>query len=187
MIKKTYKTKFGLMQRGDRRADGFRFHGFNGKGYEQWSSPQSWAHHLTYSRKQSRQAYQQIKKNPTLLQRKLNQQTRWHQEHPASVLLNSARQRAKHHHVPCTITEADIRIPKYCPALGIKLVFKLRAGQKNRENSPSLDRIIPARGYIPNNVVVVSELANRIKTNATPEQILRVGKFYLNLWRHYEI
>ena len=171
------------MQRGDRRPDGFRFHGFNGEGYEQWASPQSWKHHLASSRKQSRQAYQKIKKNPLLLQRKINQQLKWHQEHPTSVLLNSARQRAKHHHVPCTITEADIHIPKYCPVLGIRLVFRLRAGQKNRWNSPSLGRILPKRGYIPGNVIVVSELANRIKTNATPKQILRVGKFYQNLRR----
>lgn len=45
-------------------------------------------------------------------------------------------------------------------------------------NSPTLDRIDNAAGYVPGNIVVVSYMANSIKTNATPEQVLAVGQFY---------
>ena len=43
------------------------------------------------------------------------------------------------------------------------------------------DRIIPELGYVEGNLVIVSDLANRIKTNATPEQIIKVGEFYKKL------
>ena len=38
-------------------------------------------------------------------------------------------------------------------------------------------------GYIPSNVIVVSVLANSIKSSATPEQILKVGEFYNKLYK----
>lgn len=41
-----------------------------------------------------------------------------------------------------------------------------------------MDKIDPSRGYVKGNVIVVSGLANRIKTNATLEQIKKVYDFY---------
>jgi hypothetical protein len=41
-----------------------------------------------------------------------------------------------------------------------------------------VDRIIPALGYIPENIIVVSMRANAVKSDASPEEILRVGAFY---------
>ena len=64
--------------------------------------------------------------------------------------------------------------PECCPALGIPLAVQ----SKTSDNSPSLDKIIPALGYVPGNIVVVSHLANRIKSNATPAQLLAVAHFY---------
>jgi hypothetical protein len=78
--------------------------------------------------------------------------------------------------VECTITSADIVIPTYCPALGIKL--KAAVGVKsNRDLSPSLDRIDPSKGYVPGNVQVISYLANKIKQNAKGHMVLRVGEW----------
>ncbi len=48
-------------------------------------------------------------------------------------------------------------------------------------SSPSLDRIIPEKGYVKGNVIVVSNKANVIKNNATPEEIIAVGEFYKKL------
>ena len=44
-----------------------------------------------------------------------------------------------------------------------------------------LDRIVPAKGYVKENIIIISLLANSIKSSATPTQILKVGNFYKEL------
>jgi len=51
----------------------------------------------------------------------------------------------------------------------------------NNNNSPSLDRIDNTKGYTPDNVVVVSNRANSIKRDATPDELMAVAKFYMQL------
>ncbi|QOC54153.1 hypothetical protein [Caulobacter vibrioides] len=92
-------------------------------------------------------------------------------------MVNAARSRAKAAGVPATIIAADIVIPSHCPVLGIPLFRRL--GRKGGcDNSPSLDRIVPEFGYVPGNIVVVSRRANRIKNDATLEELERVADFY---------
>jgi hypothetical protein len=50
----------------------------------------------------------------------------------------------------------------------------------NRINSPSLDRINNNLGYVPGNVIVVSDRANRIKNNATIEELEKIVNYYKN-------
>lgn len=88
------------------------------------------------------------------------------------ILLGSARRRAKLQGVEFAITAKDISIPDTCPALHIPIM----AGDgTRRENSPSIDRIDYTKGYVPGNVVVVSELANRLKSNASSGQLREVA------------
>jgi hypothetical protein len=47
--------------------------------------------------------------------------------------------------------------------------------------SPELDRIVPSLGYVKGNVLVVSRRANRIKTDATVEELQQVASFYAAL------
>ena len=62
-----------------------------------------------------------------------------------------------------------------CPALGIKMEF---GGKHNdRQNSPSIDRVFPKKGYVYGNVRWVSYLANAIMNEADPDQIIKVGKW----------
>ncbi len=56
-----------------------------------------------------------------------------------------------------------------CPILHIKLTH-----DGNRDHSPSLDRIIPQKGYVKGNVQVISLRANRIKSDATLEELERI-------------
>jgi hypothetical protein len=93
---------------------------------------------------------------------------------PEHQLLRGARSRATMLGLPCTITLEDIHIPDVCPALGIPLV---RATGVMKASSPSLDRLRPSEGYVPGNVVVISELANRIKQNCTSAQVRAVGEW----------
>lgn len=86
-----------------------------------------------------------------------------------TVIYRSAKARAKKQGIPFSITKHDVVIPSHCPLLGIKL----EAGKGSQSpSSPSLDKVIPELGYVPGNVKVVSYLANTMKNNATPEQLL---------------
>lgn len=78
------------------------------------------------------------------------------------------------------MTVEDIVIPVRCPVLGVKL--KTNKGVIG-DNSPTLDKLIPRLGYVPGNIIVVSALANRIKSDATPHQLRQVADFYLALYQ----
>jgi len=51
----------------------------------------------------------------------------------------------------------------------------MKLNGKISDNTPSLDRIDSSKGYIKGNVKVISYLANRVKTNATPEIIKTIA------------
>ena len=87
-------------------------------------------------------------------------------------MLWDARRRAKNKGLPCTITEADTAVPEVCPVLG--LTFTPGVG-KNCDTSVSLDRLIPSLGYVPGNVAVISWRANRLKGDATAEELRKIA------------
>lgn len=95
-----------------------------------------------------------------------------------SRLLSAAKRRAKEKGLQFNIEIEDIEVPKFCPVLGIELCVGNGSAQ---DNSPSLDRIIPGKGYVKGNVIVVSHKANTIKNNATVEELEMVLKFYKDL------
>lgn len=87
---------------------------------------------------------------------------------PEYRLLVKAKQRSKEERVPFGITLADIVIPEKCPLLGIELI---RSKTHANGNSPTLDKIIPARGYVKDNILVISHRANTIKNDASLEEL----------------
>lgn len=91
------------------------------------------------------------------------------ESNPKSVMLYAARQRAKKQNLPFDLTADDFEIPEFCPILGIKLTIEK---YKPSDSSASLDKIVPELGYVKGNVMVVSKLANMMKSKATPEQLL---------------
>ncbi len=93
---------------------------------------------------------------------------KYYHANPQRYMLKSAVDRAKKLGFACTITEADIVIPEFCPLLGLKLQ---RGTGKQRAASPSLDKIIPSLGYVPGNVWVISHRANELKRDATLEEL----------------
>lgn len=94
------------------------------------------------------------------------------QRRPEVYIWSMARRRAKQTGRPFSITPDDIRIPDVCPALGLKLEFGVG---HNQPNSPSIDAIIPALGYVPGNIAIISHRANGIKQNVGPEELRKVA------------
>ena len=72
----------------------------------------------------------------------------------------------------------DLTFPISCPALGIPLQFNRGAAA---DNSYSIDSINSQRGYTANNIVVVSNRVNRIKNNASLEELRRIVEYYTDL------
>lgn len=96
------------------------------------------------------------------------------------TLLNAIRARAKKYNIPFNLELEDIVIPDVCPVLGLKLESNIGKGNKS-DASPSIDRIIPSLGYVKGNIIVVSERCNRIKNDATYQELIHIGEFYMSL------
>lgn len=105
----------------------------------------------------------------------------WRTRNPASWLVSSCKQTAKNKGLPFNLVKEDVVIPTHCPVLGIELRMGTNGLQACRDAAPSIDRIVPEKGYVRGNIIVVSFRANRIKSNATADEILAVGAFYKEL------
>ncbi len=99
-------------------------------------------------------------------------------KHPALELWRLARRRARQKNLPFNIEINDVLIPDYCPVLSIKLVWGQRRRQKDQ--SPTVDRIRPSDGYIKGNVQVISWRANRLKSDASIEELEKLVDWYSN-------
>ncbi|WP_461314903.1 hypothetical protein [Bradyrhizobium embrapense] len=80
---------------------------------------------------------------------------------PVTYMLSSAKQRAKQQGIPCTVSKDAIgSVPDICPALRVPLVLGVGLPSPL---SASLDRRVPALGYVSGNVAVISQRANSLK------------------------
>lgn len=102
----------------------------------------------------------------------------WEAANPQRKIFYSKRGRAKLAGIPFELRFEDINWPDVCPVLGMALDYSRGTKGGVQDNSPSFDRLNPKLGYVHGNVIIVSNLANRIKTDATPEQLMRVARFY---------
>lgn len=85
-----------------------------------------------------------------------------------------SKKRAKQNGTPFTLTLEDIpEIPERCPVLDIPVVANTIAGPL--DSSPSLDRIIPELGYVPGNVRIISNRANRLRGDGTAEELRKIA------------
>ena len=106
---------------------------------------------------------------------------KWRAAQPAAWhMWAKARNRARSKGLPFTITPEDIVVPTHCPYLGIPLERAVGKGGA-MPNSPSLDRIIGALGYVPHNIQVISNLANVMKNSATQDQLITFAHAVLRL------
>lgn len=69
--------------------------------------------------------------------------------------------------IPFDLERDSIAIPSVCPVLGIPIAV---SGSRHA-GSPSLDRVLPSRGYVKGNVRVISDRANRLKSDQTAAEL----------------
>lgn len=85
-------------------------------------------------------------------------------------MFQRVKSRAKRNGIPFNLEENDIVIPDVCPVLGIPI--EANHGRSGYfPDSPSLDRIVPSKGYTKGNVRVISQRANQLKSDATLDEV----------------
>ena len=53
--------------------------------------------------------------------------------------------------------------------------------KKTKSYAPSLDRIEPKKGYVRGNILIVCDIVNRLKSDATLEDLKKISDFFNNL------
>lgn len=124
-----------------------------------------------------------IDKNRIYAAKKNNIYTRKRRLHdPKKALFFGAKYRAKRDGIDFSLNPDDFTIPEFCPILGIPLKTKSGMVVQRKGNwhddSPSLERIDNTIGYVKENVVIVSVRANRIKSNASIEELNKISSWY---------
>ena len=98
--------------------------------------------------------------------RKLKQR----QVDPISYVLSSIRGRARKYKIEFSITYEDLKAvwTDVCPVFGTPLKFNLGF---RKDNSYTVDRMNNSLGYLKGNIRIISWRANRIKLDATLEEL----------------
>lgn len=71
-----------------------------------------------------------------------------------------------------TIKLSDLAYPEICPLLNIPIHYH---SSDSRNNWPSIDRINNTKGYTPDNVWIISNRANRLKSDSTPGELMKLA------------
>lgn len=98
----------------------------------------------------------------------------YRRKYPERNLWYKAKERAKDRGLEFDIEVSDITIPGLCPVFGIPIFL---GDGKVCDNSPSLDRINPDKGYVKGNISVISYKANRCKSDLSKEDLINLLKY----------
>lgn len=92
-------------------------------------------------------------------------------------IVNRIKAQARHKNILVdeTLSVEDIEWNEYCPILGVRLEYFSTGGKK--QYSASIDRVVPSKGYVPGNVVAISNRANSIKSDIGLEQARNLVKY----------
>jgi len=127
-----------------------------------------------YQRKRKKEKSSEIKENSKKYLKRKRKDREWR----LKQLFQSAKARAKNNGREFTITVEDVF--KMYPENGMCPVFnfKLEWGDRGfREHSPSIDRIDSSKGYTKENCQIISWKANRLKTDATVNELKALVQF----------
>lgn len=96
---------------------------------------------------------------------------------PCSYMLRTKRNECKKFGIEFSLELSDLSpLPKVCPVLGLTLNYIVTSGRPE-DNSPSIDRVNNSFGYVHGNVQVISNRANRLKSDGTREEHLKIAGY----------
>lgn len=98
----------------------------------------------------------------------------WRNTSELNRILQRLRSRSYARGIECDVTLCDLKnIPDVCP------VFNTPFIKGHPDYGLSVDRIDPSKGYIKGNLQYMSNKANRMKSDATSEELLAFAKWAL--------
>jgi hypothetical protein len=114
------------------------------------------------------------------IKRNSEYQAKYRSNNRFAIRMRSCRARSKEKDLPFNLTTEYLESiwTGTCPAFGTTLNINSKKGS---EGHAQLDRIIPNLGYVEGNVVWLSERANRIKDDASLEDLERLIKWLKSL------
>lgn len=89
----------------------------------------------------------------------------WEEKPIIQKMLERCKSRAIKDTLEFNLTEEDIIIPRACPVFNVVFII----GENNW--GPSVDRIDPTKGYVKGNIQIISNKANRMKSDATQNEL----------------
>lgn len=89
-------------------------------------------------------------------------------------MYNRTKFRAKKFNREFSISLEDIVFPTHCPIFGRPFIYG------DHDWTYSIDRIDNSKGYIKGNIVIVSNKANRLKNDASIDDLKKIVEFYNN-------
>ena len=108
---------------------------------------------------------------------------KWARRNPVdyycSMMTTQAKRRAASSGKEFSLTTEYVRklATSKCPVLGIPLEWEYGHGKARNPNSPSLDRIDNSKGYVPGNVAIISDRANRLKSDGTATEHAAIATY----------
>ena len=125
-----------------------------------------------YKKREDQTAYQrQWRKNNR--SRVAEIKRRYYKKHLVKKLIRNSKNGAKKRNILFDLKEEDIVLPSECPVFGTPFEY-------GSQWTASLDRIDSTEGYIKGNVQVISKKANTMKSDASPEELLKFAKWIFN-------
>jgi len=98
-------------------------------------------------------------------------------EKPNKAIWARVRDRAKKNNISFNLIPEDIVIPAHCECC--RKVMKLFKGGPDRNDTVSVDRILPNKGYIAGNIKLICFRCNWLKLNCTDPEELQVVVNYM--------
>ena len=102
----------------------------------------------------------------------------YREKDPQHYMLQNCKWRAKRLNIEFDLRKEDIIIPARCPVFDIEL--ELFNSHKDRDKTASVDRIDNTKGYLKNNIKIISWRANKLKGDASLFELKALVKYMEN-------